>query len=584
MSLSSNFPTIRPSLLLDFANVGRLDPRVTFTRATTATYYDGVTTAKAEENLLLQSQALTTSPWTTTSLSAVGSKTAPDGTATAIEITATATNGRTRQTVTVVSGQTYTHSMFVRRVTGSGNVTLAILDSGGTALFSTVMSLTSDWQRFTVSGAPAVTSIQAGIIIATSTDAVEVWGAQLEQRSSVTAYTATTTQAITNYIPVLLTAQNDVPRFDHTPTTGAALGLLIEEQRTNLLLQSEDFSTTWAATGATVTTNATTAPSGSATADKLVAGSGITVSPSAVSAFVRQNITKAATATTYTFSLFAKAGEFNAVRLFARDDATSANNAAVTALLTDGTVLTAAAAAGTFTNASVVITNVGNGWYRVALTFTTSTETALRLIYAVGDSSSTTGDASKGIFIWGAQLEVGAFATSYIPTTTTALTRNADVASMTGTNFSSWYSASEGTMFGEAFVHTAPNNGNIPCILSFDDGTANNRIQIYRANNSGNPHLGFVVVSGGSVSTIRTTASTQSQPGKIAGAYKVDDFAASGNGSTPSTDTTGTVPTVTQAQIGNGTGSGIVNLNGWIARLAYYPTRLPNATLVALTS
>lgn len=139
-------------------------------------------------------------------------------------------------------------------------------------------------------------------------------------------------------------------------------------------------------------------------------------------------------------------------------------------------------------------------------------------------------------------------------------------------------------MFGEAFVHTAPNNGNIPCILSFDDGTANNRIQIYRANNSGNPHLGFVVVSGGSVSTIRTTASTQSQPGKIAGAYKVDDFAASGNGSTPSTDTTGTVPTVTQAQIGNGTGSGIVNLNGWIARLAYYPTRLPNATLVALTS
>jgi hypothetical protein len=185
--------------------------------------------------------------------------------------------------------------------------------------------------------------------------------------------------------------------------------------RYNLLTYTEQFdNAAWTKLGATVTQNAAVAPNNTLTADKLIADSAITVSPSSVAAFVRQDITKAATATTYTFSLFAKAGEFNAVRLFARDSVTSANNAAVTVLLTSGTVLTAAAAAGTFTNASVAITNSGNGWYRVALTFTSSTETTIRFIYAVGDSSSTTGNASKGIYIWGADLRPASQATGLI--------------------------------------------------------------------------------------------------------------------------------------------------------------------------
>jgi hypothetical protein len=293
---------------------------------------------------------------------------------------------------------------------------------------------------------------------------------------------------------------------------------------------------------------------------------------------VRQDITKAATATTYTFSLFAKAGEFNAVRLFARDNVTSANNAAVTALLTNGTVLTAAAAAGTFTNASVAITNSGNGWYRVALTFTSSTETTIRFIYAVGDSSSTTGDASKGIFIWGAQLEAGAFATSYIPTTTTALTRNADNDDMTGSNFSSWYNASEGTLLVEYAVNATGYNGGAAAL---SDGTFNNRM-IIRGITTTNTAASIGVESGSTQWNNgfggQTTAAT-----KFALAYKTNDIAFTRNGATPLTDTVANIPTVNQLRIG-ADADGTIKLNGTIRRIAFYPQRLPNTTLQALTA
>jgi hypothetical protein len=377
---------------------------------------------------------------------------------------------------------------------------------------------------------------------------------------------------------VLRSAAINEPRFDYNPATLVAQGLLIEDQRTNLLLQSEDLSTTWAATGSTVSTNATTAPSGAATADKLIANSAISVSPTSVAAFVRQNITKAASATTYTFSVFAKAGEFNAIRILAADNATSANNAAVSALLTNGTVLTAAAAAGTFTNASVAITNVGNGWYRVALTFTSSTETAIRFIYAVNNSSPTQGDASKGIFIWGAQLEVGAFPTSYIPTTTTALTRAADVAVMTGTNFSSWYNASEGTVVAQSSNFS---KANFPVVASINDNTINNRINTISSTTTTNR----LAVATGSV-TQAEFAFSNYVTGTIvnhAFAIKANDFAGSVNGATVQTDTSGTMPTVTQLQLGAQEG-GLFSLNGHIRRITYFNRRLANSELQLLSS
>ena len=199
MAIASNFPAIKPSLLLDFANTKRLDSRVTFTRTTTATYYDGVTTAKAEENLLLRSQDYSAT-WTVTNLTPVTGKTAPDSTSTATEFTAGAANAVLTQSYTAIAGS-YTFSVWLRRVTGTGNIDIAA-DNGTW----TTKVITGTWARYDVTQTVAAGSKTAGIRVVTSGDAIEVWGAQLEQRSSVTAYTATTTQAITNYIPVLLTA------------------------------------------------------------------------------------------------------------------------------------------------------------------------------------------------------------------------------------------------------------------------------------------------------------------------------------------------------------------------------------------
>jgi hypothetical protein len=92
--MPTDYPTIRPSLLLDFANTKTLDPRITFTRASTGTYYDGKTVAKAEENLLLQSQTFDNASWVKDNATVTAnSTTAPDGTTTAETFTPTVTNG-----------------------------------------------------------------------------------------------------------------------------------------------------------------------------------------------------------------------------------------------------------------------------------------------------------------------------------------------------------------------------------------------------------------------------------------------------------------------------------------------------------
>lgn len=564
----TTFP--KPTLSLDFLGATSLDSGITFSRGSQATLFDSTgTLVYAKQNLLLQSQALTTSPWITTSLSAVGSKIAPDGTATAIAITATGANGRTRQPVTVVAGQTYTHSMFVRRVTGSGNVTLAILDSGGTALFSTVLSLTSEWQRFTVSGAPAVTSILAGIIIATSTDAIEVWGAQLNQNPMEGGVTS----SLTTYYPTT-TAAYYAPRFDYNPSTLQPRGLLIEEQRTNSLTYSDDFANVvWGKDNGSVSSNTTAAPDGTTTAD--------TFTENSANDIHRLNFGGTGIAAgAVTCSVFVKAGTGTRYPTVGIASGNSAYASATFNLATGTTTQTLSAG---YSGVSGSIQNVGNGWFRCVLTATT---TATANFYVALSDSSTfvngfrgaqvyTGDNTSTLIFWGAQTEAGAFATSYIPTTTTALTRNADVASMTGTKFSSWYNASEGTLFAIGSVQRGFRE-----IVGVSEGVGNDRIVIQTGSSSGQR---IIVTTLGVQQALQSGSYTLGQTGKFAAAYATNSAIISVNGGISTEGTSVTVPTVTTLNIGN-TSNSTGQISGYIQRIAYYPTRLPNATLQALTA
>jgi hypothetical protein len=224
-------------------------------------------------------------------------------------------------------------------------------------------------------------------------------------------------------------AQTNVPRFTHDPVTRRSLGLLAEEQKTNLAIRSEDFANaSW--TGATVTrtNNVIIAPNGTLTGGKISKTSGASLVITNVLNLA--NITAAAG--TYTWTIYSKIGEFNRIGMRIRDEASTANWVAVVFNLTNGTIATAAANGGTFTGAAAESAPSNDGWYRYILTGTTTGATALRAQISDMDSVATTGDGTSGIFVWGAHLNPGPL-TSYTPTTTAAVTRTADSAVLDGT-------------------------------------------------------------------------------------------------------------------------------------------------------
>jgi hypothetical protein len=555
MAIQSNFPAIKPSLNLDFANTEALDPRITFTRASSATYYDGVTTAKAEENLLLRSQDYSAT-WTVTNLTPVTGKTAPDTTSTATEFTATAANAVLTQGFTAIAGS-YTFSVFLRRVTGSGDIQIAA-DNGTW----TTKVITGTWARYDVTQTVAAGSKTAGVRVVTDTDAIEVWGAQLEQRDAVTSYTATTTQPITNYIPVLLTAATNAPRFDHNPTTGESLGLLIEEQRTNLFPYSEDFAdAAWSKTRSSITSNTIVAPDGTLTGDKLVEDTTATSTH-----FVSDNVNLIAN-TFYTATVYVKAAERTRVLL---QNSSTANWTTVGVAYFD-------LSAGTIVSGTGSITPIGNGWYRCSINGTFGGTDALGglniFIVESGTTISYTGDGYSGIYIWGAQLESGAFPMSYIATVAATATRSADAASMTGTNFSSWYNQGEGALYVELVPSAlAAANG-----IVVNDNTTSNRIRLATTSTSDQC---TITATGTAQAVLDGGTPVANTTMKLAMAYQVNNFALSLGGASVATDTAGVTPIVTQLQIGaETTAVGNVRIN----KIAYYPLRLTDAQLQALT-
>jgi hypothetical protein len=595
MTIKALYPNIDPSLSLDFANTKALDPRITFARASTARFYDGVTTAKAEENLFTKSQEFDDAAWIKNLATITANTTAaPDGTTTAETLTATATTGThfTRQNLTVGAGA-YAFSCFVKEGTHSFvqltdnlnanifanfDLTTGAVGTVGSAATASIASVGNGWYRctmfMTLSSAanqfyialiPSSTSARAPSWAAAGTETVFLWGAQLEQRSAVTAYTPTTDQPITNYVPVLQSAANNVARFDHNPVTGESLGLLIEEQRTNLLLRSEEFdNASWTKTRSSIAANTIVAPDGTLTGDKYIAN---TDSNTHV---LDQSTTNSNAA--YTFSVYMKAGEYSNAQVLMSDLATAAVGIQVN--LAAGTFTTIAG--GSWTSVSGSVTPIGNGWYRCSVTSTrgAGTQTNCRILPVSGGVISFAGDGYSGIYIWGAQLEAGAFPTSYIPTVASQVTRSADAASMTGANFSSWYRADEGTLYASA------NQSDIPTGAGFSYVTL--RFNNDNAIGIGSTNANNIVRYNGVNELAFNLQPPTNALSKIALAYKVNDGAASLNGETPLTDSSFNLPLPNTLLIGQNRVTGIT-AKLYVQKIAFYPKRLANAELQALT-
>jgi hypothetical protein len=220
---------------------------------------------------------------------------------------------------------------------------------------------------------------------------------------------------------------------------------------------------------------------------------------------------------------------------------------------------------------------------RYTLTATTPATTAYirPLFYFNGANAS--GDAVDFTLRIGLpQLELGAFATSVIPTTTAAATRNADVATMTGTNFSSWYNATEGTFYSEVAV-ALPNSGGNQFVARSSANDYGNSVAL-NIINAGNASLS--TASGGVFDGIASSVLTLTANvfAKFAGGYATNNLGLSLNGATVVTDLSATIPTTPNRL---DIGSDHLGLNrikaGHIRRIAYYPTRLTNEQLQALT-
>jgi hypothetical protein len=389
--------------------------------------------------------------------------------------------------------------------------------------------------------------------------------------SQIITFTRASTATFFDSAGVLQSAAIDAPRFDYDPSTLAAQGLLIEEARTNLLLQSQDFATTWAASGtspAVVTANTTTSLDGTVNADT-VSGTGTN------SDRVQQTVTVAAS-TTYVISFFVK----NSTAVQSRFHVSNPNSGTTnseTNITWSGSAITGFINTGTTIGVAVAYPN---NWWRVYFAFTTNASDAGTATVRFYPNSTGADATFKAVFLWGAQLEAGAFPTSYIPTTAAERTRERDVASVN--TLSPWYNATEGTLYVQAQdMSDAAHATSQPRAVSINDNTTSNTIDVSRIPASAQVRARVDVATVNQFNSL-TTAWPLATQAKVALAYKENDFAACLGGGSVSTDPLGTIPIVTRMAVGNiTTGNGWV---GWIQRITYYPRRLSDAELQAITA
>jgi hypothetical protein len=570
-------------------------------------YFDSTGTLQyAPMNLLTYSEQFDNAAWTKTSTTVSADSTnSPTGTAVAdslLEVAASAEH-YVRQLLTgLAANSTYTTSVFVKTL-GGRNIRIRILDTdntsngyavtinpatgsvvsaaanigAGTGAAVVVQAISNGWYRVSLSGNAGATCTKytvdffsydgtTAVFTGDITKGLYLFGAQLNLGSTAFDYIPTTTAAV--YLPRSNAYQ------DHNPATLAPLGFLIEEQRTNSIRNNTmqgavagtpgtlptNWSTFTVLTGLTREVIGTGTESGISYIDVKVSGT-----PSGAGSYFLQyevaNQIASSNGQAWTASTYYKLAGGSLSGMSVRQNVSQRDGA----------------------GASL-------GAFNQAFTPTTAALRTQRVLQPVTNNNASTAFELSNVelVLTGAaiditlriglpQLELGAFATSPILTTGAAATRLADVASITGTNFSSFWNQTEGTI-----VVSADQSGTSTLRTAWraDNNTDDERI-FMRGNTSALADM--IIIDGGATQAGLSTGNTITANTiyKHATAYKVNDIATAFNGSNVLTDGAATLPTVTQMRVG-GVGTGDV-LNGHLQSLTYYNRRLPNATLQSLT-
>jgi hypothetical protein len=368
--------------------------------------------------------------------------------------------------------------------------------------------------------------------------------------------------------PLLRTADTNEPRLEYD-ASGQPLGLLIEEQRTNLI-SSSNFNNVTKENVTTVNDYAV-APDGTNTA--------VAMFETTNNYFHRAyNTASFLNGNTYTQSVFLKSIGGRAGQLTMTSSGFGTIHANFD--LVNGVV-------GTKNNCESQITPVGNGWYRCSITAT-----------AIGDSGGDAsvvsvtsptsarlenyaGDTSKGLLVYGLQVELGAFPTSYIPTSGSTVTRNSDLAPIPVERFA--FDASEGTLFVHAVTASGLNTTTGQCAVSLSSGATANCYRLRK--NVSTEEIGMLKRVGDSnVININGKIVGETSTFKACGNYSATGLSLSIDGEDVITGSaSSSTITISKLDVGTSPFGDADCFNGHIKRIQYFPTKLSNDELVELT-
>jgi len=405
--------------------------------------------------------------------------------------------------------------------------------------------------------------------------------------SDVINFTRTSSATYFDADGILQTATPDIPRIDYLPDGNGLCGLMIEGARTNKFIQATDLST-WAKAGNnTLNINAITSPDGTTNAAHLVADN--TAGTHWLGAASSPAIAAGATCSISIFMKRNGLGINNRYFHFSIRNSDWSGRVGFQVDLDNGTIHKYEG--GTGTVQSVRTENIGNGWYRCIANkcyidaSSTSAIVEGYFLSALGGSGVTTGDGINGVGLYGGQFEEDDFATSFIPTTTTAVTRAADICTINNIEASDWFNPVEGSFYADYQKIGAASTA-YGVIVQVDNGSNDtNRIAIHTKPDNDSNAVCIVRTDGVTEYSFEGAVSGDNAPVKAALPYKENDTASAVNGITPATDTSVILPTVTLNTLRIGlTAAFPQQFFGHIFGLKYYSTRLKNEILGELTT
>lgn len=390
---------------------------------------------------------------------------------------------------------------------------------------------------------------------------------------SAEGFTATFTRASSatyfNQNGLLISASNNVPRFDYDPISGDAKGLLRESPGTNLSLHSEEFDdATWTKSNSSISVNAAVAPDGSSSADKLIDTSSNTT-------HIETQSGSFISGSTYTFSVFlAQAGRTDAW-LFLPVGAFSGNPYCFVNLLT-GTL-------GTPNGCTAKIQKLPGNFYRVSITAIASATTSGN--YGIGTAigialadATYVGDGVGGIYTWGSQVELNAYPTSYIKTIASTVTRANELITV---DSDGWLAERLGTLIADVQI---PFSGLVAKQIGVElsDISAANSLSYFIDGTDSNKKKQLLTAVSVTQYSYVSTAYGFINPTISATAYQLNSVNGAIDGILGTPDAVAAIPDFTQLTIGSDY-TGNNGLNGWIREIAYYSQVLPNDLLHTIT-